>query len=131
MTDLPSRLADRRCPECGTLQPLYTSRGWGMSLQRGQEALPCPGCGTLLRLEPDSRDPGGLKAAAIMVVMLCAVIFGGIALGMGWGLSEAAIGWLIGVLVAAGIVAAVLWNGYAAQRRKFVPLRTSDKDDKR
>lgn len=130
MTDLPSRIAGLTCPICATVQLLYTApAGGGIALQRGgQEALPCPGCGTLLRIEYRPGDPGGIKAALVMVIGLCAAIFGGIAIGMRMGLGEAGIELAVAGIVAAGIALAVLWNGRAARDRRVVVVQADKKD---
>ena len=122
MTDLASKLANRTCPNCGAVQPLYSApRGGGIALQRGgQVALPCPGCGALLRIEENPGDPGGIKAALVLVTGLCVAIFGGVALGLRLGLGEVGIGLLVAGIVALGSAGAVLWNGFAARRRQVV-----------
>lgn len=130
MTDVPSRLADRRCPKCDAVQPLYSApRSGGVALQRGgQLVLPCPGCGAQLRLEDNPRDPGGIRAALIMIVGLCAAILGGIAAGTRLGLGETGIGLMVAGIVALGTGLAVWWNGMAARTRRVVVVEMDEKD---
>jgi len=121
MADLPSKLADRRCPECGTLQPLFVRQGRGGAFQRGpRDVVACPGCGIALRLEADTRDPSGVRRAVVIVLGLTGLL---LALAV-WALEQ---GWDLGllflvegVIVTAAAVLAMLWTAFSARRRIVV-----------
>lgn len=126
MTDIPSRLADLRCPRCDAVQPLYASGGGGAGLQRGAEVVACPGCGVGLRLEQGG-DPGGVVAAVVMVVLLTGAILGTVIGGARGGLGTGATLALVAGLVVAGVVLAVLWNARAAGARRLVMAQEAER----
>lgn len=67
------RLADRRCPECGTRQPIYVSTRPDSRLgfiRGGRNVVPCPGCGLPLRLRDPQVDPHGIIAMIVFVVAI-------------------------------------------------------------
>ncbi|MBP0481930.1 hypothetical protein [Sagittula salina] len=125
MTDMTSRLADRRCPECGALQSLYVGRSGSKRVwQRGgTDVLPCPGCGLSLRLAEDRRDPNGVKAGILMVLGMGGALAGVLWLVTVLDLGALALGVLLLVVVIAGMLGGMLWNGHAARRRTVEVVR--------
>jgi DNA-directed RNA polymerase subunit RPC12/RpoP len=121
MADLPSSLAGRRCPDCGTVQPLYVSRGSGIALQRGAaDVVACPGCGARLRLEADPKDPGGVIAGLVMIVTVTGMILGTAFWAAERDLGSGLVGIVVAGQVGLAVLAAIWWNGVSARRRRVV-----------
>lgn len=123
--DMTSRLADRRCPECDAVQPLFVSReGSRRAWQRGAEdVIACPECALPLRLEADTRDPQGIAAAVVMVVAMGGALFAAIWAATRFGFGEWVLGGILLVVVVLGTGLSMVWNGRAARRRRVVIAR--------
>ncbi|WP_370316204.1 hypothetical protein [Sagittula sp.] len=132
MTDLTSRLADRRCPDCNTLQPLFVSQpGSRRVWQRdGAEVIPCPGCAVPLRLEANTRDAKGIVASVLLVAILGGGLLAALRAATVWGLGAWQLGGLLLAIVALGIGVSTVWNGFEARRRPVVVAgRVSGEED--
>ena len=123
MTDLISRLANRRCPDCLSVQPLYTAprpnsrRGF---LRGGKDVVPCPGCAQPLRLLEPSFDPHGIVAAIVFVVTLTGGVFAMIPVSAraGWSAADFALAVAVGTV--AMVLLAMGWNILRARGRDVV-----------
>ncbi|MBI1418509.1 MAG: hypothetical protein GC146_14930 [Limimaricola sp.] len=131
MTGWITRLAKRRCPSCAALQPLYVAYRGGAPLPRGpQDVVACPGCGTPLRLEASTTDPGGVKAGILMIVGLTAAVLALVYAAAGAELGTVTLALLVVVLVAVGWLAGMLWNGLAARGRQVVVAAPQDRGER-
>lgn len=113
MPDLISRLSDRRCPDCGTLQPIYVPMRPGSRhsfIRSASTIVPCPGCGLPLRLRDPDVDPHGFLAAVVFTLVLTGGIVGLIPLASRWGWSDTAYGLSIIPIVGGGALIAMGWN---------------------
>ncbi|MEM6303631.1 MAG: hypothetical protein AAF744_02865 [Pseudomonadota bacterium] len=116
MNDLPSTLADLRCPVCDAVQPLYIGPPGGIALQRGpDDVVDCPDCGTPLRLTADARDPNGAVAGLVMTIALTTAILGTVVVAASYDLGEMAVAGLVILLLVLGVGAGMLWNARAAR----------------
>ena len=115
MTDVISRLANRRCPECDAVQPFYA----GASYQRGpDDVVACPGCGIPLRLAEARHDPGGVGAASVMIVGLTASVLGTAFWAAEAGLSEGALGLMVAGIVTLALIGGFVWGALSARGRQ-------------
>jgi hypothetical protein len=123
LTRFITRLADRRCPDCGTRQPLYVagSRDSRVAFVRGEaHVVPCPGCGLPLRLLESPRDPQGIVAAIVFTVGGTAALFGVIGLTIRFGWSGAVLGILLAASVILMVMLGIAWNLMRTRSRVLV-----------
>lgn len=118
--DRVSKLADRRCPDCDAVQPLYMGREGSKRvwMRGGDDVLPCPGCGTPLRLTADPQDPKGVRGAILNAVVLGGGLFGTLALVQALGLGTVVLSLMLLLVIGAGFGLGMLWNGRAGRRRQ-------------
>jgi hypothetical protein len=113
MPDLIARLANRRCPACRTVQPLYVARipnSRHAFLRAGKDVVPCPGCGLPLRLLDPAFDPHGIFAAIVLVTGFTAGVIAMIPLSARWGWSGTTFGLAMVLAVTGFALLGISWN---------------------
>ncbi|GAB4266443.1 MAG: hypothetical protein Kow0013_15550 [Pararhodobacter sp.] len=117
------RLANRRCPDCGTRQPIYVSsrpEGRLGFIRGGRHVVPCPGCGLPLRLRDPQVDPHGIGAAIVFVVLFTGgvMLMVPVAARAGWSAGDFALAVAFAVV---GLVLAMIgWSILRIRGREIV-----------
>ncbi|GAA4223675.1 hypothetical protein GGQ68_004580 [Sagittula marina] len=120
--DKASAKADRRCPECDAVQPIFigkqgSKRVWQRS---GTDVLPCPECDTPLRLQSDPRDPKGMIGTVGMVMLIAVGLALTYWLRAQFDLGALALGGMLFVVVTLGMAFGSLWTTWSMRRRPVV-----------
>lgn len=109
---LARRLAALRCPDCGAVQPIYTSEGLKSRVRPAHYRAPCPDCDAPLHMvhTPGGafREGLGWGLAFVALMGLALLTFGGDATPQGPGLWLAvglgAVALYLFALVATGLI---------------------------